>query len=156
MTVTDTHAMPEKPPHIVAHEQAMLDRFGYTPTSMVPCPRVLATRTCYARAWDGAPSTRPNCLCLRSREILDHARLWHDRDGRRVLTAEPYGLTADVLSTFVAECRALGLWVTVAPDSLWCPGAAVLVTIRRRTPATYARGVPRVPLALPVDAAAPA
>lgn len=125
------------PPHILAHDAAMLDRFGYRPVATHACPRVVAGRRCLGPSWT---DERPDCLCLRYHSLLDHGRLWRDRRGFRVLTAEPYS-TADagLLPDFVAACAALGLTVSVDPESPWCPGWTVLLTVRRRP---TARAVP--------------
>lgn len=118
-------------PHIREHNAAMYDRFAYRPTSGAPCPRIVAGRRCLGPSWTGE---RPDCVCIRYRPLLDHARLWRDRRGSRVLTAEPYSTAdASLLPDFVAECHVLGLTVSVDPDSPWCPGWTVLLTVRRRT-----------------------
>lgn len=103
------------------HEAAMLDLHGLTPSTRSRCPRVLARRRC--AAW------KASCVCLS--RALDHLHAWTDRDGRRVLTAEPYQVDGPDLAWLLLELDVLGLDVTASGGSAWFPGSTFLLTIRR-------------------------
>ena len=68
----------------------------WRPSTARRCPRVVAGLRCRAAAG--------SCPCRTHRRLLDHARMWIDADGRRVLTAEPYGAAGDDLAAFLADC----------------------------------------------------
>ncbi len=103
---------------------------GLRPSTRRLCPRSLSGRRC--KAWNPA---KPACVCLN--RVLDHLAAWTDRDGRPVLTAEPYNADGADLAELIGDLAALGLRVTVDGRSPHYPGATVLLLIQRDTqPAT--------------------
>ena len=96
--------------------------------SVVCCPRVVAGKRCQ----EGYPDSGGHCICLRYyNRILDHSRMWIDREGCKVMTSEPYGIDLDVLYKFREECRNLGLTVSIRAYSPYNPGATMMVMIRK-------------------------
>ena len=70
------------------------------------------------------------CICERYHfPLLDHRAVWVDREGRRVFTAEPYGIDTDELADFTRETEALGLRVRVSDRSAWYPGRTKLLVV---------------------------
>ncbi|MGI8578526.1 MAG: hypothetical protein ACR2KG_11595 [Nocardioidaceae bacterium] len=95
------------------------------PSNATPCPRVTAGRRCLL----GNPSTA--CVCAEHRHLLDHARQWHDHDGRRVLTCEPYDVAVEELAAFGVGMAPLGLIVTPWPGpGMWHPSTLVYAVTR--------------------------
>lgn len=95
------------------------------PSGAGRCPRVAAGKRCELAAGGR------DCVCSRLHRLLDHPRMWLDAAGERVYTAEPYHFDGEELAELVAECRPLGLYVTVHGTSPYFPGRTVLVLIRR-------------------------
>src|SRR5689334_19314118 len=95
------------------HEHRALDWWGLRPSTARRCPRALSGR----RHID--PDRGP-CVC--ANRILDHPRRWTDRDGRPVLTAEPYGIDGADLAELLAELAALDLDVHLDGYSPYYPG----------------------------------
>ncbi len=95
---------------------------GWRPSTGRPCPLTLAGRRC---RWAGGVP----CLC--NRWLLDHPKRWLDRDGRPVLTAEPYSACGDDLAGFIAELDALGLTLHLSGRSPHAPGDTLLMVIER-------------------------
>jgi hypothetical protein len=111
----------------VAQKARFRDWFGWRPSTAVTCPRALAGKHC--RQYDHGDNT---CVCVRLHHpLLDHPRRWLDRDGRPVLTAEPYNFPGEDFAELATECAALGLNVTVHGLSPYFPGRAILIVIRK-------------------------
>lgn len=107
------------------HEDRAAEWFGLRPSTARECPRVVARKRCLDhRAPDGDP-----CICQRHRRILDHARIWIDRDGHHVLTGEPYEADARDLAALLTDVSALGLAVHLFGRSPWNPGFTFLIRI---------------------------
>ncbi len=94
---------------------------GLRPSTRSLCPRSLAGRHC--KAWN------PPCPC--QHPALDHLNAWTDRNGRPVLTAEPYSADGEELAELIGDLVALGLRVTVDGRSPYYPGATTLLLIQR-------------------------
>lgn len=90
-----------------------------------PCPLTVAGREC-------TRSGGKTCLCQDRRSILDHVVLWHLPEGGYVLTAEPYELDLREVVEFKEALAAVGLRVTVSPDSSYYPGLTFLITISKQ------------------------
>lgn len=104
-------------------ERFFAARYGWRPARLRSCPRWIVGKHC---------QQRQSCICQRHRNVLDHNRAWLDRDGKRVLTSEPYGIGDTLgLCAFVQECDELGVHVEIDPQSPWFPGATVLLIMRR-------------------------
>lgn len=103
------------------------DWFHWRPSAAVRCPRTVAGKRC--RTYHYA---KP-CVCQRLHyPLLDHTRMWLTDTGERVLTAEPYHFDGEDFAELVAECKELGLDVSVRGISPYFPGRAVLIIIRNR------------------------
>lgn len=120
-----------------AHATEMAKQHGLSAVRhLVPrCPRVIAAKRCLVTrnledALRGGP--RRACICQRYWTILDHARIWRDSEGRRVLTSEPYSADGQQLAAFLTETSELGLQVDVSGRSTWNPGATLLLQMIRR------------------------
>lgn len=107
------------------------EQYRFTPSSARACPYIVAGKRCRVGVSD-------TCLCQQFyHRPLDHARLWRDKGGQYVLTAEPYDFdaaSAEYLA-FVEAMAAIGLSVTTSVDSAWCPDHTTLLVIRRITSA---------------------
>lgn len=97
--------------------------YGLRPSSARICPRVVAGKHCLAFR------SRERCVCQRHRHVFDHGRIWLDRDGRHVLTGEPYGVSEDDLAELVTDLAQFGLHVSVGGSSPWNPGSTVLIRV---------------------------
>jgi len=97
--------------------------FGYRPSDATVCPLVVAGKRC--RAWHDDDG----CLCHRHHGVLDHARIWIDRGGRHVFTAEPYDTDSDELEALIADLHREGLRATFSGHSPWNPGSTFLIVI---------------------------
>lgn len=105
------------------HERRALAWFGLTPASTRPCPRTLAGRR-------HIELDRGICIC--DNRVLDHPRRWTDREGRPVVTAEPYGQDGESLADLLRELAELGLTVLVDGRSPYYPGSTILILMRRK------------------------
>lgn len=111
----------------VVQTARMAERFGYRVSRARLCPRVVAGKQCVRL---NGPNR--DCPCQKWwGSILDHGRIWLDRDGRHVLTGEPYHIATDELADFRREMAELGLEVTTEDWSAWNPGSCTLVTVTR-------------------------
>ena len=61
--------------------------------------------------------------------FFDHVHTWLDREGRHVLTSEPYDLTPRRVEELTEEMAALGIAVTVSDRSPWYPGSTTLLIL---------------------------
>ena len=103
--------------------------FGFRPAGAQPCPLVAAGRRC--RGWKG----HDRCLCQRHRHrLLDHARLWLDKAGDHVYTAEPYDARGDDIVALVADLQAEGLEAHLYGRSPWNPEGTFLIIIKAAAP----------------------
>jgi hypothetical protein len=117
---------------------------GWRESKAQRCPRVVLGRRCLVYGWKSNQQPSP-CLCCQwyaqyGSRVDDHARMWLDRDGRHVLTYEPYTThlgdggarwRADVLPRFRADAAALGLTVTVGDRSPHYPGSTTLLIVSK-------------------------
>ena len=104
----------------------------WKPSRRPRCPRVVAGMRCEeGHNWEDF-----DCICERygGTGPLDHSRLWRVPTGALVLRGEPYYLDPEVLTTFVDECKELGLRLSVTGESSYFPGATVLVQVERERP----------------------
>jgi hypothetical protein len=73
--------------------------------------------------------------CFKDRTWKDHLHAWTDRDGRPVLTSQPYDFDADMEAELREDTEAAGLAYSIEPDaSWWYPGYTTLIVICRRGP----------------------
>lgn len=102
------------------------ENYGLRPSRAHVCPRVVAGKRCLS--YHEEP-----CLCQKHHSLLDHGRVWLDRQGRRVVTGEPYHVAKADLVDLAADMATLGLRVTVKPqsESFWYPGHTHLIFITR-------------------------
>lgn len=106
--------------------------YGLYPTKTTAklCPRIVAGLRCQRYSKGHEQHSTDPCVCLKYYStLLDHARLWSDGKGNRVLTGEPYGLYAPSLKEFILDMTSLGLRVSFAPHSIWNPGRARMIII---------------------------
>lgn len=102
-------------------------RFGLRPSAAAACPRVVAGLRCRAYAYQ---QSEP-CVC-KYQLVLDHARMWLDECGGRVLTGEPYTVSIDKLAAFQAAVAPLGLVVTPKPGpGLWHPSTLLYAVVKK-------------------------
>ena len=108
-------------------EDRFAEWFGWRPATS-RCPRFAAGKRCLGYNHDG-------CICQRySHSVLDHAATWRAADGVPIWTGEPYDTAIDLqeLAQFENELEAdLGLRLSVRARSGWCPGATLLLIVRR-------------------------
>lgn len=97
--------------------------FGLRHATETACPRVVAGHPCRYGLEDDI------CICGPS-QLLDHARMWRDVDGRLVYTAEPYQAHCEDIVTFMANLRAEGLCAHFYGRSPWNPGGTFLIIVR--------------------------
>ena len=107
-------------------QRLFADWYGLWPAkARRACPRIVAGKRCHGKG------TEEWCVCFRHRVTLDHPRLWLDKHGRHVFTAEPYRLEFDDLAAVAAEVKQLGLRVRLNGRSPWNPGRTFLILITR-------------------------
>ena len=75
-------------------------------------------------------------LCGKWRpSLLDHLRLWHDKDNNLILSSEPYtvngGIEGSAIAGFANALHGVGLSFTINADSGYYPGSTCLILIRR-------------------------
>lgn len=77
---------------------------------------------------------KPLCLCQQVRMRFDHTNVWHDEDGGKVWTTEPYDDVLDIADfTELKEVLARnGLTVRVTPRSPWFPSWTTLIMIKKK------------------------
>jgi hypothetical protein len=71
-----------------------------------------------------------NCLCRIVQwrgTLFDHVFVWLDREGRHVLSSEPYNATIDHIAELTAQLGILGIDVTVGDRSPWAPDSTTLL-----------------------------
>jgi hypothetical protein len=136
-TPSDRHpfiATPLKPPRkgqamnqVDQHERRMLEWWDLRPSGAAICPRVVAGKRCLAFNGGG------RCICQWSHlsGLIDHARIWLDRDGRHVYTVEPYGVDPGALTLLCHELEFLGLTARVSDRSPWFPGSTTLILVQK-------------------------
>lgn len=104
--------------------------WGWRPSKARCCPMVAAGKRCLR---DTSAYWRKDCICQRYHyPVLDHPRIWLDKDRRHVFTAEPYHFDGQEFAALVAECAELGLDVHVSGTSPYYPGGTCLIYIRRQ------------------------
>lgn len=115
--------------HHSEQERRAAESHGLRPTGARTCPRVVAGKRCLI-------ASRGTCVCHTHYHVLDHRRIWLDRDGRYVLTGEPYDASREELAAFTEAMGDLGLQVTVksAAESFWNPGSTLLILVTNEQP----------------------
>jgi hypothetical protein len=103
--------------------EARFADLGYRPSNARICPLVTAGKRC--RSGLGGEK----CICQRHSEVLDHARVWLDKDGKHVYTAEPYEADGDELATLLADLHREGLRARFSGRSPWNLGSTFLIEI---------------------------
>ncbi|TXH18676.1 MAG: hypothetical protein E6R06_26155 [Mycobacterium sp.] len=108
----------------------MLEWFGLKPRSSwrlrdYPCPRTIVGKRCLI------PRRRGECICQKHHRILDHSRGWVDKSGEFVHTAEPYSFTGQEMVELATDLADIGVGVDVSGESLWYPGSAVMLVLRK-------------------------
>lgn len=114
------------------HTERMKSWFKLQPSTARAC--LMTTAGKQHRRWPC-----PGCDDLGHAGLLDHASTWQALDGRRVVVAEPYELTADDLTALRQRAGTLGLTIERLPISPWFPG-------QTHAWAVYAPGAPLVPV----------
>lgn len=104
--------------------------FGLRPTNGPACPRILAGKSCLS--YSGRYSNDSDCPCQRYRKLLDHGRIWFDKNGRNILTGEPYYAHGREIAEFVAEMTELGLSVSFPGQSMWNAHTLTIMVIEAR------------------------
>jgi len=94
--------------------------YGWRLSSAARCPLVVVGKRCRL-------SSGERCVCSEHHHALDHGRMWLDRDGRRVLTGEPYDISGRELCDFIEAMEGLGLRVWVSGRSLWHEHTMLLI-----------------------------
>lgn len=124
----------------IEHEAAFAE-IGYRPSSAAICPRVVAGKRC-SIGYDLRRLSIGShiCVCWRFAHVLDHGRMWIDRDSTHVLTSEPYDFCDDEITSYLSELRVLGLEAHFTGHARWHP-TAILITV---TPDGYRRPALRV------------
>jgi hypothetical protein len=108
------------------YEHTMIREFGFRLSHAMPCPRVVIGKRCLQY------HENQTCICEEFRfHPLDHVWIWLDRQGRRVLTCEPYDLEDETLIRFRTALDELGIMVTVHPKNFWFRGTTLLMCQRR-------------------------
>ena len=115
------------------HANRMLELYGLKRTALHACPRVVAGKRC--RVYNPRSDYQGECACQpigqTNARILDHARVWKDQSGQRVLTAEPYNVDLALLRKLEKDCADLDLIVKVGGEAPWHPVMTTLIWIAR-------------------------
>jgi len=90
------------------------------------CPMLIANFVCEGRG----------CICMRHdyMTILDHGKLWVDRDENALITYEPYKQEVALLGAFILQCKSLSLSVQRSEESPHYPGQTILLIVRAKPP----------------------
>lgn len=117
---------------VTNYEERMGIRFGFRRrrTRHLACPRYVAGKLCKQR------SAPPNDHCGAHHGWFDHSYQWLTLDRHRVFTTEPYYNTINdqLIHDLGDGIEELDLSMTVFDrmDSMWYPGATVLIIVHPR------------------------
>lgn len=107
-------------------EERAAEYYGLRPSNARVCPRVVAGKRCLANCGE--------CVCSHHHRVLDHGRVWLDKDGKHVLTGEPYDASGNQIAALVTDMAALGLEVSLSGRSMWNPRSTLLIRVTAERP----------------------